>query len=198
MRTVQEKVLRSKDQVVWTITGLKDFDDVDGLLTPFPCEEEDDTVWLEMPRQLWTGGPYPEHYDEKKDDYILIKVPLQDVDQRASEVQNIYRTKAPEAFHDAELDALKPKELNAGRTFLQAYNGMAMHPYTFHQDFQWRVNLRSAPRPSELDSLGTASHIVMRFTTFRNFEDKVTQMVLCISFCDRGRYKIRLPQQALG
>ena len=90
------KVLRSKDVVIWIITGLKDFDDVDGHVTPFPCEDEDDTVWLEIPRPLWAKGPYPKHYDEKQGGDIFIKVPLEDVDQRASEVRSIYRTKAAE------------------------------------------------------------------------------------------------------
>ena len=187
------KVLRSKDVVIWIITGLKDFDDVDGHLTPFPCEDEDDTVWLEIPRPLWAKGPYPKHYDEKQGGDILIKVPLEDVDQRASEVRGIYRTKAAETFHDAELEALRPKELNEGKTFLHAFNGEAMHPYTFRQDFAQRVNWRSAPRPSDQDSLGAVTHIIMAFTTHRNYEDKVTQMLLCNGYCDKGRYKIRLP-----
>ena len=44
--------LRPTELITWTLTEMKDFDDVDGNLTIFPCAEADDKVWLEMPRQL--------------------------------------------------------------------------------------------------------------------------------------------------
>ena len=60
------RVLRAKDSVAWVLKELKDFGDVEGNLTVFPCEQEEDTVYLECPRWLWIGGNYPDQYDPEK------------------------------------------------------------------------------------------------------------------------------------
>ena len=71
--------LKPQDYIAWTPTPLANFDDVEGTLTVFPCEELSDTVWIECPRTLWPAKAYPDSYYEG-DQTVLARFYLEEVE----------------------------------------------------------------------------------------------------------------------
>ena len=189
-------VLRAKDSVAWVVPN--NYDNVEGHLTLFPCEHEEDTVYLEYPRYLWPQGTrYPPHYDAKRNNYILNKVPLENLQQEIAKVRRIFDEKGPDVLRNLELEALKPKNLSEGRYFMHQWSGEAMKPYSFKEEFRNHIEWKSAPRPSEYDQLGPLTHASVCYTTACNLEDKMRQKILVCAYLDGDRFKVVLPVQKL-